>query len=212
MAILSDFNKAYHPGDPMYGAGATATGSTAFVLNTDAKTATTAWDDPYYQINGTPGQEGNIRPVVVPSMGLHLELNVAWRGTNPSEDLPVIALYGEVPWNNDTQTRYWPKDIDSNLSGSTDNGTTADDSAFWVPLVNYDLYEIQTDPEDVDATNLIALHSSNITALDSGDGSPGIKMGVPRRVYLGGVTRVICTIETAADNADAAVIVGRFIG
>jgi len=212
MAILSDFNKAYHTGDPLYGSGATAVGSTVFVLNTDAKTATTSWDDPYIQVGGTPGQEGNIRPVIVPSFGLHLELNVCWRGNAPAEDTPVIALYGLVPYSGSTQNRLWPCDQDAVLCGSSDGASTANTTDFWVPLVNYDIEEVQSDPEAVDSSNLVALMSSGVVALDSGDGTPGLKLGVPRRIYLGGVTKVICTIETAAANASAAVIIGRFIG
>ena len=212
MAILSTFNKAYHTGDPLYGSGATAVGSTVFVMNTDAKTATTAWDDPYYQVGGTPGQEGNIRPITVPSFGLHLELNVAFRGSSPAADTPVIAVYGKVPYNGTDQSRLWPCDQSANLAGSTDNGTTANTADFWVPLVNYDNYEIQTNAELVDASNLIGLFPGATVSLDSGDGTPGIKLGVPRRLYLGGVTEIMCTIETAAANADEAVIIGRFIG
>jgi hypothetical protein len=212
MAILSTFNKAYHTGDPVYGSGATAIGSTVFVMNTDAKTATTAWDDPYYQVGGTPGEEGNIRPIVVPSFGLHLEVNLAWNGTAPGADKPTVALYGKVPYNGTDQSRLWPCDQDSSLAGSTDNGTTANTTDFWIPLVNYDNYEIQTSAAQVDATNLVDLFPDGITSLNSGDGTPGIQLGVPRRVYLGGVTEVMCTIQTAANNATTAVVIGRFIG
>ena len=212
MAILSTFNKAYHTGDPLYGSGATAVGSTVFVMNTDAKTATTAWDDPYYQVGGTPGQEGNIRPITVPSFGLHLEINLAFRGSSPGANKPTVALYGKVPNNGTDQSRLWPCDQSSDLAGSTDNGTTANTTDFWIPLVNYDNYEIQTTASQVDATNLIDLFPDAITSLDSGDGTPGIKLGVPRRVYLGGVTEVMCTIQTVANNATEAVVIGRFIG
>jgi|2_EtaG_2_1085320.scaffolds.fasta_scaffold81684_1 hypothetical protein len=214
MAILSDFNKAYHTGDPLFGSGSTAIGSTVFVMNTDAMTATTSWDDPYLQVGATPGEEDNIRPIIVPGLGFHLEVNVCWRGDAPAEDTPVVALYGLVPFNGGTQSRLWPCDQDAVLCGSSDGAAAANTTDFWVPLVNYDNYEIQADAEaeDADASNLVALMSSGIVSLDSGDGTPGLKLGVPRRVYLGGVTKVICTIHAAAANADAAVIIGRFIG
>ena len=212
MAILSTFNKAYHTGDPLYGSGATAIGSTVFVMNTDAMTATTAWDDPYYQVGGAPGEEDNVRPITVPSFGLHLELNVAFRGSSPTTDTPVVAVYGKVPYNGTDQSRLWPCDQSSNLAGSTDNGTTANTTDFWVPLVNYDDYEIQNTSGPIDGTNLVPLFSDALVTLDSGDGTPGIKLGLPRRLYLGGVTEIMCTIETAAANADEAVIIGRFIG
>jgi len=214
MAILSDFNKAYHTGDPLFGSGSTAIGSTVFVMNTDATTATTSWDDPYLQVGAAPGEEDHIRPIIVPDLGFHLEVNVCWIGDAPAQDTPVVALYGLVPFNGGTQSRLWPCDQDENLCGSTDGGTTANTTDFWVPLVNYDNYEIQADvqAQDADASNLVALMPSDIVSLDSGDGTPGLKLGVPRRVYLGGVTKVICTIQTASANGDPVVIIGRFIG
>lgn len=214
MAILSNFNKAMNRNEPAVGSGSSSIGTTVFVMNTDAKTATTSWDDPYLQMGGTPGQEGNIRPIVVPDMGLHLEVNVAWKdsgGGNPAADTPIIALYGEVPMPAQDMDRYWPVDIDSAMCGTADSAAN-DTSSFWVPLIDFDSFEYQDDEEKADATNLIALMPSAQITLDSGDGSPGIALGVPRRVYLAGCTRVICTIQTVCANANAAVIIGRFVG
>ena len=211
MAILSDFLGSMNRDHPAVGSGSSAIGTTVFVMNTDAMTQTTAWDDPYYQIGGAPGEEDHIRPIVVPSMGLHLEINVAYRGSAPATDTPVVAIYGEVPAAQHGQ-QYWPSDVDSALRGSTDNGTTAADS-FWIPLCDWDNVEVQTaNHQLVDHHHLIGLFPDAVTALDSGDGSPGIKLGIPRRVYLSGCTRVICTIENQCANADAAVIIGRFVG
>ena len=211
MAILSDFLGSMNRDHPAVGSGSSSIGTTVFVMNTDAKTATTSWDDPYLQMGGTPGEEGNIRPIVVPSMGLHLELNVAWRGTAPATDTPVVAIYGEVPAAKPGD-RYWPVDVVSTLCGTADSAAN-DESSFWIPLVDWDNIEVQiSNHQLVDHHNLIGLLPDQVVALDSGDGTPGIKLGVPRRVYLGGCTRVICTIETAAANADHAVIIGRFVG
>ena len=212
MAILSDFLHTMNRSNPVVGNGSSGISTPLFVMNTDAKTATTAGDDPYLQIHGTPGQEGNIRPIIVPSMGYYLELNVAYRGSAPAANKPGVRIYGEVPVVGNPDKRYWPVDIDSNLVGSSDNGTTADTSSFWVPLVDWDAQEYQATIQDVDFTNVVDLNPDQVVALDSGDGTPGIKLGAPRRVVITGCTRLICTIETAADNADAAVIIGRITG
>lgn len=211
MAILSDFLHTMNRSQPAVGSGSSGISTPLFVMNTDAKTATTSGDDPYLQIGGTPGQEGNIRPIIVPSMGYYLELNVAYRGSAPATNKPGVRIYGEVPVAGNPDKRYWPVDIDANLCGSADSSTT-DTSSFWVPLIDWDAQEYQATLEDVDSTNIIDLNPDAIVALDSGDGSPGIKLGVPRRIVITGCTRLICTIETAADNADAAVIIGRITG
>ena len=211
MAILSDFLGSMNRDEPAVGSGSSSIGTTVFVMNTDAKTVTNDRLNPYLQVGGTPGAEGNIRPIVVPSMGLHLELNIAYRGAAPTADLPVVAIYGEVPAATGSE-RYWPVDVDSNICGTADSATNDTDS-FWIPLLDWDNIEVQiSDHKEVDHHNLIALNPDAVVALESGDGTPGIALGVPRRVYLSGCTRVICAIHTVADNADAAVIIGRFVG
>jgi len=213
MAILSDFLHTMNRSTPAVGNGASGISTPLFVMNTDAKTATGSGDDPYFQVGGTPGQEGNIRPIIVPSMGYYLELNVAYRGNTPGANKPAVRIYGEVPVQGDPDKRYWPVDIDSALVGSSDNGTTVDTSSFWVPLVDWDAQEYQATIEDVDFTNVIDLNPDAKVALNSGDASSNqIKLGCPRRVVITGCTRLICTIETAANNATAAVIVGRITG
>jgi hypothetical protein len=213
MAILSDFLHAMNREEPAVGSGSSSIGTTVFVMNTNAMAVTAGWDDPYYHINNASGYD-SIKPIVVPAMGLHLELNVAFRGTISNADTPVVAIYGEVPAAQPGNS-YWPKDVSSTLVGSSDNGETGSEvtNQFWVPLVDQDNIEVQiSDHQEVDHHNLIALFPDAVTALDSGDASPGIKLGVPRRVYLSGCTRVICTIETACAGASEAMIIGRFVG
>jgi hypothetical protein len=210
MAILSNFTGAMNREEPVVGSGSSSIGTTVFVMNTDAKTVTSDSLDPYLQMGGTPGAEGNIRPIVVPSMGLHLEVNIAYTGAVPTADLPVVCIYGEVPAAKPGD-RYWPVDVDSTICGTADSATN-DTSSFWVPLMDWDNAEVQSDAAEVDFSNLIALNPDAVTTLSSGDGTPGIALGAPRRVYLSGCTRVICTVRTVADNATAAVIIGRFVG
>ena len=211
MAILSDFLHTMNRAQPVVGSGSSGISTPLFVMNTDAKTVTTDGSDPYKQIGGTPGQEGNIRPIIVPSMGYYLELNVAYLGSAPTADQPKVRVYGEVPMVSQEDKRYWPVDINSNMSGSADSSTT-DTSSFWVPLIDWDHVEYSTTHDEQDATNILALNPDAIVALTSGDDTPGIKLGVPRRVTITGCTRLICTIETASDSGGAAVIVGRITG
>tara|TARA_R100000808_G_scaffold16923_1_gene37797 strand:+ start:2784 stop:3389 length:606 start_codon:yes stop_codon:yes gene_type:complete len=197
--------------EPVVGSGSSGISTPLFVMNTDAKTVTTSGDDPYLQIGGTPGEEGNIRPIIVPDMGYYLELNVAYIGTAPTADQPKVRVYGEVPMVTSDVKRYWPVDVDANMSGSVDSAAT-DTSSFWVPLIDWDSPEYQTDHDEQDATNVVALNPDAVVALDSGDGTPGIKLGVPRRVAITGCTRLICTIHTASDSGGASVIIGRITG
>lgn len=217
MAILSDFLGSMNRANPAVGSGSSSIGTTVFVMNTDAKTANTDWDDPYLNVYGSGNNNDNIRPIVVPSMGLHLEINVVWReadggsNENIAADTPVVAIYGEVPAPQPSE-RYWPVDVESTLCGTSDSAANHTDS-FWIPLCDWDNVEVQiADHQKVDHHNLIALCPDGVIALDSGDGTPGIRMGVPRRVYLSGCTRIICTIETACANAQHAMVIGRFVG
>ena len=216
MAVLSDFNGAMNMNHPAVGSGSSSIGTTVFVMNKNAMAATTNWDDPYYHMNNASGND-DIKPVIVPDMGLHLELNVVWRGSNVAADTPVVAVYGLVPAPQELH-KYWPKDVSSTLCGSSDSGTNSVTDQFWVPLIDWDNVEVQVaDHQEVDHDTLIALGPSNgsplVVSLDSGDADgPGIKMGCPRRVYLSGCTKVICTIETACANATEAMIIGRFTG
>jgi hypothetical protein len=215
MAILSDYLGAMNRNQPVVGSGSSSISSNLFVMNTNAMTANTHPDDPYWHVHGSTGDD-NIRPIVVPDMGFYLELNVAFLGTIPAVDTPVVRVFGQVPYNGDELKRYWPYDVNTSMVGSSNNGATDSEvtNAFWVPLVDWDATEYQAaaDAAEVDHDSKIALFGEQYVALDSGDASPGIKMGVPRRVALTGCTKVICTIVTAAANADAAMIVGRFIG
>tara|TARA_R100000458_G_scaffold38332_1_gene35865 strand:+ start:1124 stop:1786 length:663 start_codon:yes stop_codon:yes gene_type:complete len=204
---------------PAVGSGASSIGGSLFVLNEDATTisgSTTLATDPYHAVYGTntAAWRSNIRPINVPDMGYWLELNIAYYGTAPTADQPRVAVFGKVPWDKQKDSkRLWPQDINSNLTPTADLGSTAYDDAFWVPLVDWDNYEVQTDTTEVDANALIALNPDAVVAVDSDGGdATGIRMGVPRRVYLAGCKQVICTIETVANNATAAVITGRFIG
>ena len=208
MAILPDYLHALNREEPAVGSGSSSIGTSVFVMHTDATNADAAWNDPYNIVYGAGGTNSTVRPIVVPSMGLHLELNVCWTGSLPSTDQPVVAIYGEVPSKSQGLDRYWPVDIDPSLSGAIASGADVTDS-FWVPLVDWDNQEVQAaNHELVDHHNLIGLLPDRVVAMNSG----GMFMGIPRRAYLSGCTRVICTIETAADNATAAVIIGRFVG
>jgi hypothetical protein len=210
MAILSDYLGAMNRNQPVVGSGSSGISSNLFVMNTNAMATNTNDDDPYYHLHNSSGDD-SIKPIIVPDMGYYLELNVAFIGSAPAADTPIVRIFGQVPYNGDELKRYWPYDVNSNMAGSGDSSTAVTDS-FWVPLIDWDAAEYQTDTDDVDHDSKIALLSEQFVALDSGDGTPGIKMGVPRRVALTGCTKVICTINTAAANADAAMIVGRFVG
>jgi len=209
MAILSDYLGAMNRAQPVVGSGSSSISTPVFVMNTNAMAANTNDDDPYYHVNGSG--DDSIKPIVVPSMGYYLELNVAFIGTIPAVDTPIVRIYGQVPYNGDEIKRFWPYDVNANMAGSGDSSTAVTDS-FWVPLVDWDAAEYQTDTDDVDHNSKIALFSEQFVALDSGDGTPGIKLGVPRRVAITGCTKLICTINTAAANADAAMIIGRITG
>ena len=213
MAILSDFNNALNRAQPAVGSGSSSIGTTIFVMHTNAKQNNGSdYNNPSLIVHGAGTNNGNVKPIVVPSMGLHLELYLAYYGTAPAVDTPVIALYGEVPYNGNPNGRFWPQDVDSNLTQTSADGT-AHDTSFWVPLLDWDHVEYQTDHKDIDAHHLIAMHPDSVSAVNSDGGDAvGMVLSVPRRVYVSGCTRVICTVETAAANATAAMILGRFVG
>jgi len=212
MAILPDYVTPHNRGKPIVGSGASSISSTMFTMWTNAKTASSEATDPYKIVYGAGNNNNLCKPIVVPGMGQHLEINIAYWGTKPTDDLPVVACYGEIPWNGQTVNRLWPQDVDATITPTSADGT-AYDNAIWVPLMDWDSYEYQTDEKDADASNLIGLNPSGIVAVDSDGGdTTGIRMGCPRRVSTTGCTRVICVVATAADNVDNAVIVGRFIG
>ena len=200
---------------PAVGSGSSSIGSTIFVLNKDAKTisgSTTLATDPAHVVYGTNSAawRANVIPVDVPSMGYWLEVNVAYFGTVITQDLPLVAVYGRVPAAN--LVRQWPQDVNAAIIPTSISGTSHDTS-FWVPLVDWDNYETQGDPPDIDASNLLGLCPSATIALDSdGADTEGIRMGCPRRVYIAGCDQVICTIHTVADSGGDALIVGRFTG
>ena len=213
--VGSTFRHAGNLNHPAVGSGASSIGSTIFVLNKDAKTisgSTTLATDPTHAVYGknTAAWRANVIPVDVPDMGYWLEVNIAFWGSVPTADIPVVALYGKVPAAN--IVRQWPQDVDATITQVSSSGT-AHDTDLWVPLIDWDSAEYQTDEKDVDHSNLLGLFPSAVTALDSdGADTQGMRMGVPRRVYIAGCTQVICTIHTVADNVDNAVIVGRFTG
>tara|TARA_R100000458_G_C8253541_1_gene230000 strand:+ start:44 stop:694 length:651 start_codon:yes stop_codon:yes gene_type:complete len=213
--VGSTFRHAGNLRQPAVGGGSSSIGSTIFVLNSDAKTisgSTTLATDPYHIVyaKDTAAWRANVTPVDVPDMGYWLEINIAYWGSAPTADLPVVAVYGRVPAAN--SIRRWPQDVVAAITPTSVSGT-AHDTDFWVPLIDWDSHEYQTDEKDVDASNLLGLNPSAVVALDSdGADTEGIRMGVPRRVYIAGCDQVICSIHTVADNADAALIVGRFIG
>lgn len=209
--ILSNFNKALNWNEPAVGGGAASVGSTIFVMNQDAKTASADYADPTKLVYGAGAENDSIRPIVVP-MGLNLELYLAWYGTAPADDTPVVCIYGEVPAHPSVRDRMWPQDVDANMTYTSADGVAHDDS-FWIPLVNYNNFEIQTTASAVDADNGIALFPSGTVAVDSdGADATGLRLSVPRQVYLSGCTRIICSIKTAAANATAAMVLGRFVG
>ena len=209
--VLSDYLGAMNRSNPAVRSGSSSIGTTIFVMNIDAKTASSDFADPTKIVYGAGDDNEHVRPIVVPSMGLHLELCLAYWGTAPTADLPVVAVYGEVPACTGME-RYWPQDVDSTLT-LTSADDTAHDTSFWVPLLDQDSVEYQTDTKDLDASNLIALNPDAVAAIDSDGGdTTGLRLTVPRRVYLSGCTRVICTIQAAADNADKAMVLGRFVG
>ena len=210
MAILSDYLGAMNLNSPAVGSGSSSISSNVFVMNTNAMAADANDDDPYYHLHNASGDD-SIKPIIVPDMGYYLELNVAYIGDPPAADTPIVRLFGQVPYNGDELKRYWPYDVNANMAGSGDSSTAVTDS-FWVPLVDWDAAEYQTDTQLVDHDSRIAFMNEQLTALDSGDGTPGIKLGVPRRVAITGCTKIICTINTQAANADAAMIIGRLVG
>ena len=210
MAILPDYLPPTPLGKPINGSGSSGITSTLFTMWTDATTASSDCLDPSKMVYGAGDDNNLCKPIVVPSMGFFLELNLAWYGTAPTADRPIVAVFGEL--DSFHNNRNWPQDNDANLTQTSADGT-AHDSSIWIPLVDWDSHEYQTDNTTIDASNLFNLFPVGTTALDSDGGDAvGMRMGVPRRVSIYGVKRVIVTVQTAADNATAAMIVGRFIG
>jgi len=206
MALGAKTNLGFKAGNPAVGTGASSIGGKMFVLNENAAAVDADPDNPYAD-NGT-----DVRPAIVPSMGLQLEMYVCWEAVDTTgiatslSTAPEVYVYGKVPDNG--QGKLWPQDIAS--SQFKDLAADAVNPGFWIPLTNTDAaYTVGTVDDETDTGDYVQFPATG--AVVSGD-SWAMSRRVP--VYLAGCTEVIVLVKKAAAGTqlDAAMIVGRFVG
>ncbi len=182
--------------------------SSFVVLNEEIQTDNPDAADPGLLLDGNGADNNNIRPLVVPNMGIALELRVLMQhssapintvgGTNP-----VVHVYGKVPSKDVRAGRIYPEDVDP----ANYNHDIEGDGGFWVELYA--------------RTNALDALSSD-TLLDCGTDSiqytpaTGAIYAVSRAasVMLTGVEQVMVAVETPAAGANftRGMVIGRFIG
>jgi len=205
MALGAKTNEGFKAGNPAVGTGASSIGGKMFVLNENALAVDADPDNPYAD-NGS-----DVRPAIVPSMGLQLEMYVCWEAVGTGSiattlsTVPEVYVYGKVP--DQGQTRLWPQDIGAEFK---DLAGDAVNPGFWIPLTNTDAaYTVGTVDDETDTGDYVQFPAT--PAIVSGD-SWAMTRRVP--VYLAGCTEVMVLVKTVAagTNIDAAMVVGRFVG
>lgn len=192
MATLPDFNNAIsYDTVPAFGVGATSIGGPLFVLNDDSETAT---DDPNDPNNM---DDTSVRPVLVPNMGLYLEMyHIYNKTTDPSVTALQVRVFGLTPAPATGDRRKWPYD---------DNTAIYDlnPSEMWVPL------------QDPDNTSVSYIEFNNTHAMDVVQGSFNTRVSMRRKVYVAGCTKIMVTVKQVAGNLASGatgLVAGRFVG
>ena len=207
MALGETTNLGFRLNEPRIGTGASAIGGYMFVLNDSITAADAKPLDPYYD-NGT-----NVRPAIVPDMGLQLEMYVVWDGSATSLGVaPEVTVFGLTPTPNKDR-RLWPYDIDT---GFKDVSADTVSPGLWVPLTNTDApFSSASAPTDTLETS-DHIQFPDTAAIAHDDGGDADKWRMTRRisVYLGGCTQVmvLCKTGTGTTNIDKAMVIGRFVG
>ena len=199
ISVLYNVNTA-----PAIGEGSTAIGGPIAVLNGDSYTLTANDDDPYDWINNAGAEYDQIYPLVIPNMGVHLEM---YHITQTAVTVtPIVRVFGLCPApvggaiepSTGKGGRLWPQDIDSvNFADVSSEG-------FWIPLTPGGLFTATTASPLIDFDVEDALLSAAL--------APDLILSARKTVYLAGVTKVMVGINTAATVAGVGMIVGRVTG
>lgn len=200
---------------PAIGQGNSSIGGPLFVLNSNSELVTTPHNDPYSVKNGpADASHDNIRPMIVPDMGLYLEIFHAYISTldlastsasseSASADdpeltqSPRVQIYGLAPrpqGHPKPTVRLYPHDLDSDFP-------TIPKDDWWQLLEDPD----QTD-RWLDLGTEEAIQWRQVVGHD-------FYLSRRQFVYLAGCREVMCLIERAATIVSGkGMIVGRFVG
>ncbi len=169
-------------------------GSPLIVLNRNSKAANT-YADPWAEAAGSDSNGANV--IIVPcNYASYLDLYHIWGNANSPSTAPVVRVWGKLRNRNaGGQDQYSPYDV---------NQTVFPNSAdWWVPLLD------PSPPEA--ATNAYELDMGTANVGTYAAGGTGILLSVPRKVFCGGVERIMVLVQTAGNQTEAGVIAGHFI-
>jgi len=183
-----------------------AQGSTVFVVNSDAATATGALD-PWGVLSGDVTAHANVYPVGTASQYLYLDLFHMWPDNAAASGAVTVRVYGEVDVKMEGNARIWPGDVDTTnfeIPVNEDN-----QPSFWIPLPDKDgthALALDTTASTIYADEVTLGNSSS----SSGAAQP-FAVGLPTSVYLAGVRRVMVLVGSASTEANS-IVLGRFSG
>lgn len=180
------------------GQGQTAIGTTVVVLNTDSEALTgnsvEQRVDPWNIRIGGSTNAGNVRPCLVNSAGLYLDLLHVYTGPIPANVLevktaPQVRVFGKLPpWQGEPQKigedtgRIWPQDANPLFPDMSTVG-------WWVPLPDTDGNVVITLSEGEVGRNTIMYNPAS---------GQDMRISNSKFVYLGGCVEIMALIERIA--------------